>query len=555
MEINNLNNTGEHTDRHDGNEPQSDLSRSEDSYTKTDGLEMQSVDLDCDNGSPTSVVSCHSGTTQAEPGSKHKQTEATEKIGSDDDDDDDDDDDEGDEKIENLKLMRNTQINKEPSESNEEEEDNNLPIDRGWAWVVLVGCFLIVFLMVGYGKGIAILFVEYVHVFDVPASKATLFFGVITGAYSIASVFTMHILVGVLGIRKTVLLGVTLNVIGMTTAIFATSITYLICTHSILMGVSNALIHSPCLVILGHYFKKRRGWATTVSVSGVSLGGMVFPPLIRFLLDTYALRGTMIILTGISMNMWIGALLLRPLESFRTTKKIRESRGDEKEKEPAAKEQICIRLTKRLHLDFTLFKKPLFQFIICFGPWAILVALNGAYLPSLAMEKGISKTDTAMLLTIFNAVDFLSRLCLGAVVDRKYVKVYHLMAIGLFITGTVNQFTWFYHTFLHLLLFTVISGLFGSFHLCLIPVAVVEFMGLEDMGKTLGFMAMFHGISGFITHPIIGILRDATGTYDACFNYTGTCVYIGAIVLLFSPLVIRFDKNRRTIRNHIESGL
>ncbi|XP_046560601.1 monocarboxylate transporter 13-like [Haliotis rubra] len=274
-----------------GRDHQLGLSQVEDSCNELDSKEMQAVDRNCDSTMP--VIICHSAAIQPEPGRKHVETE----------------------------VMENTC----------DDEDG--------------GCFLIVLLMAGYSKGIAIVFVEYIEVFDAPASKTTLLFWVITGTYSIASVLTMHILLGAIGIRKTVMLGVMLNVIAMVTAIFAKSITYLICTHSLLMGASSAMVQPPCFVILGHYFKKRRGLATTMSVSGVSLGGIIFPRLIRFLVDEYSIRGAMLILTGLSMNMWIGALLLRPLESFQTTKKI-ASLEDETEKEPAAKKCI-VRLDEK----------------------------------------------------------------------------------------------------------------------------------------------------------------------------------------------------------------
>ena len=59
-------------------------------------------------------------------------------------------------------------------------------------------------------------------------------------------------------------------------------------------------------------------------MSGISLGSSIFPPFIRFLLDEYGLRGSMIILTGITMNMFVGASLYRPLSLYRKLQKKRK---------------------------------------------------------------------------------------------------------------------------------------------------------------------------------------------------------------------------------------
>ncbi|XP_046375727.2 monocarboxylate transporter 3-like [Haliotis rufescens] len=512
------------------------------------------------------------------------------------------------------------------------EEDDGLPIDHGWAWVVLAGSVLNVFMMVGYGKAIAIFFVAYLKEFEASAATTTLFMGVMAGTFSLSSLFSMNVILQLIGERKTVIIGGTIAVIGMLTAVFATSITYLICTHSILIGIGHSMIHGPALVLIGKYFKKRRAIATAVAMSGISLGGSVFPPLANFLLNEYGVRGSMLILTGLTMNVWVGAALFRPLSYFQ--KKAAKNRSvmnkehgdgdDDVAKDSSVKMAVddsggnnaglcdsqmdtdkekvvnkrnrpdsaisfgsqidehseCqLRMYKsnpdltsmslvdirevhpqyaddqqetRLHksacmhvkqafaaFDFSLFKQPMFQLIAAFSHFGIVFTLAGAYLPVLANEKGIPPTEAAFLLTIAGVLDFCGRLALGFVADLKYIKINHLMAIGIVISGTVAQFASFYNTYALFIVFSVLAGIFGSFYNCLIPIAIVEFMGLKHMAKVLGFISVFHGLAMCLTHPIMGAIRDLTGSYNLCFNYIGICNYICAILLLCIPLVTK----------------
>ncbi|XP_046560639.1 monocarboxylate transporter 5-like [Haliotis rubra] len=518
------------------------------------------------------------------------------------------------------------------------EEDDGLPIDRGWAWVVLAGSVLNVFIMVGYARGIAIFFVAYLKEFQASAATTTLFMGVMAGTSSIASLFSMTVILRLLGERKTVIIGGTAAALGMLTAVFANSITYLICTHSILMGIGLSMIHGPALVLIGKYFKKRRGIATAIAMSGISLGGSVFPPLVRFLLDEYGVRGSMLILTGLTMNIWVGGALFRPLSSFqkKTPKKIsfrnqdqgngpglemiHESSENEDVKDCTVKmdvndlganntskpgipvvtdkeravrkrtrpdsmisygSQICDRSEYHLRMytsnpdltslslvdlrdvnplqdvddkhesvwmhvkkafaafDFSLFKQPMFQLLAAYTHFGMVFTLTGAYLPVLAKEKGVGPTEAAFLLTIQGVTDFCGRLAVGFVADFKYIKINHLMAIGIVISGTVAQFASFYNSYTLLIVFAVLAGLFGSFYNCLIPLAIVEFMGLKNMANVLGFVAVFHGLAMALTHPIMGAIRDLTGSYNLCFNYLGICNYICAILLLCIPLVTK----------------
>ncbi|KAJ5689581.1 hypothetical protein N7462_003973 [Penicillium macrosclerotiorum] len=46
-------------------------------------------------------------------------------------------------------------------------------------------------------------------------------------------------------------------------------------------GVSSAMISTPCMAVLSHWFHQRRGTATGIAMAGSSLGGVVFPLALR----------------------------------------------------------------------------------------------------------------------------------------------------------------------------------------------------------------------------------------------------------------------------------
>ncbi|XP_071085647.1 monocarboxylate transporter 12-like [Haliotis cracherodii] len=538
-----------------------------------------------------------------------------------------------------------TPISKTTDVQTDGTDDSHLPIDRGWAWMILAGCLLNVIILTGYGRGIAILFVEYLKIFEASATKTTLLMGVMAGVYSLSSLISMHVLVDLLGVRKTVMLGATISTVAMVMAIFPTSITYLVCTHSVLIGVGYSMIYDPAIVLIGHYFNKRRGLAISIAMSGISFGSSVFPPLIRYLLDEYGLQGSMIILTGITMNMWVGGLVNRPLESYRkmkTTANTKENehaadtklnrrslradtkhygklnpeksqsvssitlemmgrsplqgysllntgvpdsptlvrrisrplsgtsqtsfnvyasnaelgsvsvlsvededeafpKGDENsEKDTVTNKNAIFYMKKVLStLEFSLFKQPVFLMVILYSFFGITIGLVPVYLPALAKDKDISQSDAAIFLLISGAIDFFSRFVYGFLADSKIMRVTTIMAIGLIITGTITHLTFFFNSYVTLLIYSVVYGMFASSYFCLIPVAIVDLLGLQYMSKTLGFVSLFHGVSMAITHPIVGSLTDYTGSYTAGFNYLGACAYASAIILLCVPLLTR----------------
>ena len=85
-------------------------------------------------------------------------------------------------------------------------------------------------------------------------------------------------------------------------------------------GAGLAMIIPPMLAIIGVYFNKHRGLANSIFMSGGSVGGLIFAPVVVKLFDEYGYTGAMLIMSGLLMNIWVAALLMRPIESYSSRK-------------------------------------------------------------------------------------------------------------------------------------------------------------------------------------------------------------------------------------------
>ena len=72
-------------------------------------------------------------------------------------------------------------------------------------------------------------------------------------------------------------------------------------------------MYLPTIVLVGHYFKKKRALATGIAVCGSGVGVFVFAPLTELLIPEYTWKGTMWIISGICLNALVVTTLLRPL--------------------------------------------------------------------------------------------------------------------------------------------------------------------------------------------------------------------------------------------------
>ena len=84
--------------------------------------------------------------------------------------------------------------------------------------------------------------------------------------------------------------------VGLFTSSFVLSVYSLFFTFGIFFGIADGLVYTPAVVGVGFYFEKRRALATGIVLCGSGAGAFVFPPLIYWLIETYAIRGTFLIL-------------------------------------------------------------------------------------------------------------------------------------------------------------------------------------------------------------------------------------------------------------------
>lgn len=193
------------------------------------------------------------------------------------------------------------------------------PIDKGYAWVVLVACCVAVFLITGTFKSFGVLYVELITVFESNATMTSVVQGLLIFMCSIGSVFVCLFGLRIFPSRTWVVIGGLLYFFGFLTSSFAGSVDFLFFSYSCLIGTGMALSFSSIVVTVGTYFDKKRGFASGLLMASGSLGGLMVAPIMRVLLNQYSVKGALFIMAAIASHIIACGLLLRP-PAFYTTK-------------------------------------------------------------------------------------------------------------------------------------------------------------------------------------------------------------------------------------------
>ena len=84
--------------------------------------------------------------------------------------------------------------------------------------------------------------------------------------------------------------------------------------YGLLAGCGLGICYCTATVPPSLYFKKYRDVANGISISGMAVGMIAFPSLIRLSTDSFGWRGGMLILAGISLNTFVIAAVMRPVK-------------------------------------------------------------------------------------------------------------------------------------------------------------------------------------------------------------------------------------------------
>ena len=390
------------------------------------------------------------------------------------------------------------------------------------------------------------------------------------------------------------------------------------------------------LTMVGTYFDKRRGFANSIAVSGGSLGGLIFAPLITALFENYGYSGAMLIVSSFFLHGWVTGALFRPpsfyakrhkatydkghipnenadsteTEKWNTKGSIQRTQSFKSQdlKETPASPLALLSLKEtwaangrrraetysegdirnneavtfhRLHsqpekthtgshvslilnkiadskigqyasseyvvgslvdisinvphesnsiedtltgnrckktksilktiskvLDFSLFSNPVFVvFIIAAGLSGASSSLCSVFLAPHAKEVGVSASGIATFLTVFSAIDLCSRIIVGIIADKGWLRRSTIMGISGCIVGTAGQLLRFYQSYELIIFYAIIIGLFSGVHFALFPVVIVDYLTSAKLKSCLGFTLLCQGASVSLTFAVVGMYK------------------------------------------------
>ncbi|KAH6982677.1 major facilitator superfamily domain-containing protein [Ilyonectria destructans] len=281
-------------------------------------------------------------------------------------------------------------------------------------------------------------------------------------------------------------------------------------SFGVLGGISASLLFNPSLAAIGHWFSKRRAFATGIACTAGGTGGIVFPLIILFLAPrigfAWAIRviGLMCTISGI-----LACCFLR------------------KRLPPNKKAGSSIDL-KALS-DYKYATTTLAIFLVEFA-----VFIPYTYISSYALHHGFKPKQAYLLNTLLSVGGIPGRALPGYVADR--FGIFNTMCVTTVTCATLILALWYTAggDQAMTISFTMLFGFWSGAAISLTPVCVGQVCKIEDYGKRSGttfFIASFGALTGI---PIAGAIIEANhGSYQALIIFAGVfyMAALGAFIL------------------------
>jgi MFS family permease len=308
-------------------------------------------------------------------------------------------------------------------------------------------------------------------------------------------------------LKRLMLLGSLLLASGYAALSFATSFTQVLVVFGVLIAPANVLLGPvAATVLLSRWFIKRRGTAIGIAIAGVSMGGVVFPPLIQFLLDTYewhvAMRLfalLMLAVSGCAAAMVVDSPAERGLQPD-------GAESDPEAPRPGAKQsQGSI---AAILADPAFWLLGLLFAVVISGMKGVVTNLA-----PLAIDEGITASQAALLISTYSGAGFFSKLGFAALADRIGPRILTLTGFAGFAAGMacLSQAHAGYWT---IAAGAAMIGLFGGLMVPLKSFLVPKIFGRQVVGRAMGLMSTLSLCASLATPPVFGLMFDLTGSYS-----------------------------------------
>lgn len=392
-----------------------------------------------------------------------------------------------------------------------ELEDSEPFPEGGWmAWRVVLGSFFGLIAVLGFINSIGAVqaYISIHQLENMSESQVSWIFSVLIFLCYVLSGFAGPVFDS-FGPYHLTIIGTGFFVLGIIMVSFCTEYYQFFLSLAVCSGIGLGMLMTPLVAIVGHWFNYKRGTALGAATVGGSLGGAVFPLILRAMYASVGFAWAIRCVGLICLAVLVTAIALMKPRLERTEFQFKFENM----------------------IDFKSLSDMRFVWLTLANFLGELAVVNGVtFLTSYALAQGKSETLSYTLLTILNTMGMLGRWLPGVVADQ--VGRFNTLIVICIMAFATIFIIWlpFGHSTGALITFAALHGFCNGAVLSLAPVCCGQICKAKDYGKRYGTMFFCTSFGVLLGVPLSGALIKGQN-YNNLIIFTG-CLYIGTTLFL-----------------------
>nr|AKN21523.1 slc16a-28 [Schmidtea mediterranea] len=418
-------------------------------------------------------------------------------------------------------------------------------VDSSKAWSVTIGCMIVNALMVGFIKIYSLIIIEYQDLLNAPMSLLMFGTSMLTSLTGLAAPLSAYlserfttmktgIFASFLAVASIIMMAFSYNIyVQVTSAAFLGKFS---------LGLSFSIIYIPTISISGKCHIKHQNLSQGIITAGSSIGALIMPLGLSELINTYSIRGVMLIMAGVLFNFAVAAVLI-PTHIIKINHGYKPVLIAIQDREKRSEGDIIKigkwnvpigNFAKKSKLKWPPRKLWRSVLLYSFGMtnsmngFMLLCSLYGAFSRSLS----ITIQHSAYILIIQSSIDCATRIISGYLVDFKMISRWvlycssgFLLSIITILTGIFPSIPLFYF---YLLSHAILGGILMMLHLLIL----LDVVGVDYITATFSFYVFIQGTMSLFSFYAVGYFCDKTGHYEYAICLSGAILALGALCIV-----------------------
>jgi len=283
---------------------------------------------------------------------------------------------------------------------------------------------------------------------------------------------------------------------------------------------------------VARWFVRRRGQALGVSTAGISAGGIVFAPLMQYLVGRVGWRGALLVAAVIVLVLVVPLVLalmrrdpadlgLEPDGIRRAAATLGEKRDLQHELEVSVRPEVAVR------------QRSFWLLALAFGLAFAGLSAVLLYQVPLLIDRGIDDAHAAFVLGATAAMGVVGKLGFGTLLDRFDQR--RIAAICFCLQTVGVGLLWLGSSVPLLVCYVILYGYAMGGNATLLASLIGRTFGRLHYGAIAGRMSPALVLAPVLGVPATGFLRDATGSYGPGL----ACVMVMSVIAAFIVTRVR----------------